>query len=205
MFKHIKQFFIKTILILYSVLFFSFASFNDTPVDRLGVKGPLEFNHTNFNLAWSSHPIDIQYIQEYLPDGENVESFNQMLSIFLVKTNKNVKDAVELKVNELIERKKTDKICNYKVSTSPDEKEFIIDFLVGDNKDNKLILVEFNVYKYKQINVSINEKALIIYTYSKRGYGNDITSFLNALENDRVNYINQMINTDIPKITIENK
>lgn len=123
-------------LIALSTLLFSFTTITDNPVDRLGVKGPLEFNKINFKLAWSDKPNDNYYIQEYLPDGENLESFNQMLTIHLFDTDIKTKDAVGQKVRELTERKKTDDVCNYQVTESPDGKEFIVDFLLGESKDD---------------------------------------------------------------------
>jgi hypothetical protein len=195
----------KTILIALSTLLFSFTTFTDNPVDRLGVKGPLEFNKINFKLAWTDKPSDIYYIQEYLPDGEKLENFNQMLTIHLFDTDTKTKDAVGQKIKELTERKKTDAVCNYQVTESPDGKEFIVDFLLGESKDDKMTIVEFNVYRYKQIEISKKKKAIIVYAYSKRSYGDDITNFFKTLKTDRTNYLNQMISADIPNVTIEKK
>lgn len=195
----------KTTLIALSTLFFSFTNITNNPVDRLGVKGPLEFNKTNFKLAWTDKPNDSYYIQEYLPDGEKLESFNQMLTLHLFDTDIKTKDAVEQKLKELTERKKTDAVCNYQVTESPDGKEFIVDFLLGESKDNKMTIVEFNVYHYKQIEITKKKKAIVVFAYSKRSYGDDITSFLKTLKDDRTNYLNQMISADIPNVTIENK
>lgn len=194
----------KTILIALSILLFSFTT-SDNPVDRLGVKGPLEFNKINFKLAWTDKPNDIYYIQEYLPNGEKLESFTQMLTIHLFDTGIKTKDAVGQKVKELIERKKTDAVCNYQVSESPDGKEFIVDFLLGESKDDKMTIVEFNVYRYKQIEISKKKKAIIVFAYSKRSYGDDITNFFKTLKTDRTNYLNQMISADIPTVIIDSK
>ncbi len=195
----------KTVLIALSTLFFSFTMITDNPVDRLGVKGPLEFNKTNFNLAWTDKPNDNYYIQEYLPEGEKTETFNEMLTIHLFDTNIKTKDAVGQKINELTARKKNDPVCNYQVTESPDGKEFMVDFLLGESKDNKMTVVEFNVYRYKQIELSKNKKAIIIYAYSKRSYGDDITPFFKTLKETRTNSLNQMISADIPAVMIQNK
>ena len=192
-------------LIALSTLLFSFTTISDNPVDRLGVKGPLEFNKINFKLAWTDKPNDIYYIQEYLPDGEKLESFSQMLTIHLFDTDIKTKDAVGQKVKELTERKKTDAVCNYQVTESPDGKEFIVDFLLGESKDDKMTIVEFNVYRYKQIEISKKKKAIIVYAYSKRSYGDNITNFFKTLKADRTNYLNQMISADIPTVIIDSK
>jgi len=49
---------------------------HDVVIERIGVKGPLEFNKTIFNLAWTDKPRDNYYIQEYLPKGETLEKFD---------------------------------------------------------------------------------------------------------------------------------
>ena len=68
-----------------------------------------------------------------------------------------------------------------------------------------MTIVEFNVYRYKQIEISKKKKAIIVYAYSKRSYGDEITNFFKTLKADRTNPLNQMISADIPTVTIENK
>jgi len=192
-------------LLALSVLFFSFTTITDNPVDRLGVKGPLEFNKTSFKLAWTDKPNDTYYIQEYLPDGETTEGYNQMLTIHLFDTDIKLRDAVKQKVKWLTERKKTDPNCNYTVTESPDGKEFMVDFLLGESKDDRMTIIEFNVYRYKQIELGHKRKAIVVYAYSRRAYGDKIIPFLNSLGVGRIDYLNQMIKTEIPPVTIESK
>lgn len=194
----------KNILIVLSIFFFSSTILANNPIDRIGVQGPLKFNNTNFNLTWTAKPNDKYYIQEYLPNGEKLENFNQMLTIHLFDTDITPRLAVEQKIKELTERKKTDAICNYQVIESPDETEFIIDFLLGESKDNQMTVVEFIVYRYKQIQIDEKKTALIVYAFSKRGYGENITVFFQTLKDDRVKYLNEMISIEIPTIMIEN-
>ena len=172
------------------------------PVDRVGVKGPLIFNKTSFKLAWTSKPSDNYYVQEYLPGGENSEHFNQMLSIFLLVSDVTTKDAVQQKVRELDERKKIDPTCNYMVSQSPDGKEYLVDFVLGDDKTD---IEEFNIYRYKQVDLSDNKKAILVYAYSKRAYGDGITSFLKNLKTDRAALLNTMVASDMPKVTVADR
>lgn len=195
----------KYILILVSLLLFSFTNSSEKVEDRLGVKGPLKFNNLNFNLAWSDKPSDKYYIQEYLPEGEKVESFNQMLTIHLFDADINIKDAVQQKVKELIKRKYSDPICNYVVTESPDGNEFMVDFLVGESKDDEMTIVEFNIYRYKQIDLGVNKKGILVYAFSQRSYNDNITPFFKTLKNDRIRYLNQMIKADIPIVTFGGK
>lgn len=194
----------KSLLVLATALV-SFTKFGAEPVDRIGVKGPLTFNKATFKLAWTSKPSDNYYIQEYLPNSETSDHFNQMLSIFLLVADIKTNDAVQQKIKELNERKKTDPTCNYIVNQSPDGKEYMVDFVLGENKNDKMDVEEFNIYRYKQIDLGDKGKALLVYAYSKRAYGNDITPFLKNLKPDRINLLNIMSASEIPTITIVDK
>jgi hypothetical protein len=195
----------KQIVILAATLFLSFTSIEESIIDRIGVKGPLTFDKIDFKLAWTDKPNEKYYIQEYLPGGETIEAFNQMLTIHLFVTEDKLKDAVKQKTKELTQRKKTDPVCNYLVTESPDGKEFIVDFLLGESRDDKMTIVEFNVYRYKQIDLGQNKKGILVYTYSERAYDDKITPFLESLEDNRTKHLNQMIETEIPSVKIEGK
>ena len=192
----------KIILILTSFILLSFTNIKDEPIDRIGIKGPLEFNKENYKLSWSAKPNENYYVQEYLPKGETTERYNQMLTIHLFITNLDTKEAVEKKVNELETRKKTDPICNYSVNESPDGKEFMVDFLMGESKGDEMTVAEFNVYYYKKIALDNSKNGIIVYSYTKRSYGEEITKFLKNLGKDRTNFLNQMISTEIPTVKI---
>jgi hypothetical protein len=194
-------------LVLLSAFFFSFATPSDAPIDKIGVKGPLEFHKTRFNLAWTDKPKDTYYIQEYVPEGEKVEHFNQMLTIHLFLTEISVEDAVGQKAAELDERKKTDATCQYQVTTSPDGSEAMVDCILGETnaKGDKMKDMEFNVYRYKRIDIGNGKHAILVYAYSKDAYGDDITNFLNTLKDDRIELMNAMIGTDMPTITLDMK
>lgn len=195
----------RIILIALSAVLFSFTTIPDNTTDRLGVKGPLEFNKTTFHRAWTDKPNENYYIQKYLPNQETVEHFDQMLTLHVFITDVSAKDAVLQKVSELAERKKTDRACTYTVNESPDGKEFMADFLLSESKDNEMTVLEFNVYRYKQIEVSNNRKAIVVYAFSKRSYGADMPVFYKTIKQDRVSYLNEMIATTIPAISIESK
>lgn len=182
----------------------SFATINENPIDRMGVKGPLKFNKNSFNLAWSDKPNDFYYIQEYLPKGENVEHFNQMLTIHLFDKDIKIADAVGQKINELKERKKTDATCNYEVNESPDGKEFMVDFVVSETKGEEITIAEFNIYRFKEINLG-SKKGILVYTYTRRSYGEKTTEFFTNLGADRMESLNAMISSEMPTIKLANK
>ena len=194
----------KIILLAISSLLISMMSVSDDITDRIGVKGPLEFNGFSFNLAWSDKPRDNYYIQEYLPPGEKVESFDQMMTIHLFVTDMNVYEAVQQKGKELTSRKKSDPLCNYQITESPDGKEYIVDFILSESKGDEMTIAEFNVYRYKETDLGNNQKGLLVYAYSKRSYGDGITPFLKNLKDEKINYLNEMALTSIPDVIIGN-
>lgn len=189
----------KLTLIIATVL--SFFGSIDNPVDRLGIKGPISFRNTPLELVWTDKPNNNYYVQEYIPKDEQIEKFNQMLTIHLFTNQITPELAVRQKVSWLIDRKKTDTICNYQISESPDGKEFILDFLVGESRDGKMTIAEFNVYRYKQILID-GKSALLISAYSKRSYGDTISPFLTTLSTNRITYLNEMITFSLPSLKI---
>lgn len=193
----------KILLCLASIVLMSFTPVHKTPIERIGVKGPLEFNKTDYMLAWSQRPNVDYYVQEYLPRNETVEQFNQMLTMHVFVKDVSVEDAVLQKEAELIQRKATDKVCNYSISQSPDGKEKLVDCVLSTEKYGQLTIVEFIIYRYRQIELENHKKGLLIFSYSKRSYGTDILPFFTKLATDRKNLLNLMIAKELPKIKIK--
>lgn len=190
---------------IFLIILTSFTTYRDEPIDRIGVKGPLTFDKTTFNLVWTDKPSGNYYVQEYLPESESVDHFNQMISIFLFVGDVKIDDAVQQKIQELETRKKTDETCNYMVNQNPETKEYVIDFIVGQAKGNFMEMQEFNIYRYKQIELSYGKKAIFVYSYSKRAYGNDITPFLKHLPKNRMAYLKTMIQVEMPTVSVDVK
>ena len=192
----------KPLLIILSVFLLSFET--DHSTDRLGVKGPLVFNNTSFALSWTDKPNEHYYIQEYLPAGEKTATYHQMMTIHLFDMDITAEEAVAQKVKELNERKKSDAVCQYAAIKGPDGKEYIVDFLLSESRDGNMSIVEFNIYRYLIVNTG-KGKALLVYAYTKRSYGNKIDAFLKALAGNRKEDINQMAKAKIPAINLKGK
>lgn len=193
----------KKLLYLTTILLMSFSTIQNDPIERIGLKGPIEFNKTKFSLAWSEKPNANYYVQEYLPKNETVENFNQLITLNVFVMDVSVEDAIQQKEKELTKRKETDEVCNFKMIESPDGKERILDCILSSGKNGKLDVVEFIIYRYKQIELENHNKALLVYSYSKRGYGENITSFLKNLRTERTDLLNIMISKELPKIKIK--
>ena len=125
----------------------------------------------------------------------------QFFYLLKIKT----KDAVLQKISELKTRKKTDPTRNYILNQSPDGKEYMIDFVLGESKNDKMEVEEFNIYRYTQIDLANNKKGILVYANAKRAYGDDITPFFINLKTDRENLLNSMIATEMPSVVIGDK
>lgn len=188
-------------LIALSVVLASFTNPPSNPIERLGIKGPLQFSKTAFSLAWTDKPNTTYYVQEYVPAGESIDRFTQLLTVNLFAKDVAVENAARQKTAELQARKTTDAICNYAVTKSHDGKEYIVDFLLSESKGGEMTIVEFNAYRYRQIDVS-GKKALLVYAYSKRSYGAAIPGFLTRLKSERSGLLSTMATTQMPVIKL---
>lgn len=193
----------KKYLILFALALVSFTNGTDDPMERIGVKGPLKFNGTSFTLSFSEHPKDFYYIQEYLPEGETFEHYNQMVTLHVFDKDVTAEAAMKQKVKELELRKKTDTVCNYQVHQNGDSTEFMVDFLLSQSAGDKLSVVEFNVYHYKKVALGNNKTGILVYAYTKRSYGDAITDFLQKLGDDRDKILYAMQTVVLPEIVIK--
>lgn len=158
----------------------------------------VSFSNTIYKLAWSSHPNDVYYKQEYLPAGEKSESFKTMLLIEAIIMDVPIENVVRLKESELQERKKTDQVCNYQIMTNSQTGEYMIDFLLSSGD-----IVEWNAYRYKKIVDSKGNPTILLFALSKRAYGDDSTPFLKGLKSDRIDSINLIWNYNLPTINFK--
>ena len=159
-------------------------------VDYLHVGKTLKFQGKKFELKWSQHPMEVYYLQEWLPKGETFDNYEQMLSVSLAFSEAlTVQYAVEAKIQELEERKKSDKCCNYLVYEN--DGEYLIDFLVSDGADGKLNCVEVDIHHYKPVTVN-GKKAIQLNFYSRRAYGDDIIPFLEFLKDKKEDWIKEL-------------
>ena len=158
----------------------------------------VSLSNTIYKLAWSSHPNADYYKQEYLPAGEKSESFKTMITIDALTKNLPIENVVRLKESELQQRKKTDKVCNYQITTNSKTGEYMIDFLISSGN-----IVEWNVYRYKKIADSKGNPTILLFSLSKRAYGNEYTAFLTGLRSSRMDFINLIWNYKLPEINFK--
>jgi hypothetical protein len=192
-------------LLLLLLMSFLVAGFtNDTPKakDYLNVPGPVSFNNTDFHLAWSSNPNATYYKQEYIPSGETVEKYNQMLLLEVVIGKLTVEDAVRAQVNLIQQRKKTDKAVQYQVIENPATGEVILDFIMSAGDKKEVSMVEWNAYRYKPYKDESGRGGIMLFAISKRGYKESLASFFASLKEERIKLINLLGAHELPVVTI---
>jgi hypothetical protein len=162
----------------------------------------LSFNNLNYKLAWSAHPNDKYYKHEYVPSGEKVDHFNNMIVIDFIETEMHVKDAVAAQVNNITERKKTDAVCNYQILKKSND-DFILDFIMSENTNRTVTIIEWNAYHYIQYTDKNGHKGILLFGISHRAYDDLATPFLKTLGTFRNNNLKALGTYNMPEIQIK--
>ncbi len=191
-----------TLLLLAIFLLVNNAKAQTTIKDYLSVPGPITFDTVSYALSWSSHPSDHYYKLEYLPNGADPEKFKQMLMIEFVEGEFGAKDAVNLKIAELKELKKTNPVVNYDIMEK--KGEYLLDFVVSQNSaDGRQVLVlERNVYHYKKVQDASGRRGILLFAVSTRSYGNEIDTYFSYLKAHRNDMINDVARYSLPVIKV---
>jgi hypothetical protein len=190
------------LLLLVSILATGFSPKKEPVKDYLNIPGPISFNSTDFKLAWSSNPTATYFKQEYVPAGEVVERYNQMIMVEAVYGNLTVQDAVRAQVNVIQQRKKTDKVAQYQVIENPDTGEIILDFLMSAGTKKALNIVEWNAYRYQAFEDEKGRKGILLFAISRRGHDDNITAFLKNLKDERIPMINLLGQYELPAVKV---
>jgi hypothetical protein len=173
------------------------------PTDNLGVENSIPFDKVAYHLAWTSHPSDNYYKQEYLATGDTIEKFKKLILLETITGKTKLQDVVSAKVAELKKMKETNPVVNYEVFEK--DGEVMLDFILSANTpDGKyLSVVERNVYRYKALKEKNGQKCVLLFGVSERAYGDDIDIFLPKLKENRFDLINLVGEFQLPEITIK--
>ena len=172
--------------------------------DYLSVPGPIAFDSIGYSLSWSSHPSDHYFKHEYLPQGDDPDRYKQMLLIEFVEGDLTAKDAVNAKASELKKLKETNPVVNYNVMEN--KGEYLLDFVISQNSADgqKVLVLERNVYHYKQVSDATGRKGVLLFGVSTRAYGNEIDTYFPYLKAHKDQMINTVANYRMPAIRVVN-
>lgn len=162
----------------------------------------ISLNRTEYHLKWSSHPLENYYKQEYIPVDNQLETYEQMISVELVTGEATAKDAVAQKIQEIETRKATDRVSNYELREDPATKELILDFMLSEGTGENTIL-EWNVYRYANYKDAAGKKGLSLFSFSKRGYGNGVIEFGPDIRDNRKKYMAEFMAVERPVIQVK--
>ncbi len=194
-------------LMVLMITCFSFGSFGQekSPVDYLGVPGPLSFDAKAYQLAWSAHPSENYYKQEYVVKGDNVAKYQSMMLLEVAIADATIKDIVSDKIAELKRMKTSNPVVNYEMFEK--NGEYILDFLLSANSpDGKTIhILERNVYRYKAYTGKDGKKGVVLFAISTRAYGEESDKFLLNLKATRSKLVNAIAKFSFPAIVVKNR
>lgn len=166
--------------------------------DAIGAPGPIVFEETQFDLVWTSHPTETYYKQEYVPDGQAVESYAEMFMIDLLTEGATPQSAAADMVAGLEQRKGSDPVVNFELLSNEATGEIILDFLLSDSSSGATI-VEWNAYRYVP-----HGEGLALFAISRRGYGNDgAVEFIGGLGEWRRASIEALATMELPQLVVD--
>jgi hypothetical protein len=161
--------------------------------DMLGVPGPITFQGAKFALAWSANPSAGYIKQEYLPEGQKLERYDQMFMIEAMTTAA-PEAAAASQLAMLKKRKGSDPTVNWDIIRNNATGEIILDFIVSDPRAE---FVEWNAYRYARLG---KNSGVALYAISRRGYGDKGREFLIALRQSRPLAIKALASFDAPPL-----
>lgn len=165
--------------------------------DAVGIPGPITFEETAFALAWTSHPSEVYYKQEYLPEGQAPENYAEMFMIDVLIEGATPESAAADMIAGLDQRKAADPVVNYAMVANEATGELILDFLLSDTSSGTVI-VEWNAYRYVPYG-----DGLALYAISRRGYGDDASGFIGGLAEWRAAAIQALAEMELPAVVLD--
>lgn len=191
---------LKKIFLLLLISTLSLVKAQDNIPDLLSIPGPIEYDGTEYFLAWSKPMSKTLFRQQYLPIDERIEDFVQLLDFSYFNKEIEMELAVRQKVEGIQERGKSDKFAKVNVIESPDGTEYIVDYFISESPEKGDSFIEYNVYRFKSYTSGTDKKFLIL-AHTKRMYG-DLKSASKSLARQRDHLLTTMIEFKIPEIKV---
>jgi len=200
--KSINRYFLLFVIALVSHR--SFSQTATAAMNYLHTPASLSFNNTPYALAWSAHPNASYYKQEYLPKGETLNKFTNMLLLEVLVSPTTIKEAIAAKIAELKQMKAANPYVSYDSSYNAAKDEYILHFvLTANTPDGKGIsIAERNVYRYKKYSGKNGETGVILFGASKRSYGAEAAKFVAAAGAKKEELIKAVKEFGIPAIEV---
>jgi len=174
----------------------------ENTTDLLGVQGPLQFNKTEFQLSLSGKPEKNMTIHIYLPKGEDLDNYNQKLSLLVINTKKDVDGVVKAKLKELTERQKLDFNCKFSANDLVEGKEMLVEYIQSETNGKSLSEAEYSVSRIKWLTDSDDGNYIMIMTYSWRTYEAEAVDMIKNLSTYKTEFIQEMSKKELPEVKL---
>ncbi|MCO5121441.1 MAG: hypothetical protein M9951_17655 [Burkholderiaceae bacterium] len=166
-------------------------------VDHLGVPGPIRFDGSSYELAWSSRASAEYTKQEYVPAGQEVQSYERMLLLERLAGKLEPIDAARTQMAELEKRKASDPLVNMNLIQNPRSNEVLLDFIVSARDKAGDVIVEWNAYRYAP--APAGKPGIVLFGVSYRAYGTEnAKTFLGQLKTLRPERIRALTEAVVP-------
>lgn len=167
--------------------------------DHLNIPGPIAFDGQSYDLAWSSRPSARYIKHEYVPKGQDVTHFHDMLLVEFLQGDLKVADVVQTQMQKLNARKGRDPLVRMAVIKNDATGDMLLDFLMSDTDKNGELIVEWNAYRYARMTMANGETGIGLFGISRRAYGDDnAKAFLGALKARRPAQIDRLAKAPLP-------
>lgn len=158
--------------------------------EYFSVGNPIGFCGEKYYFKWSTDVKNYYFVQEYLPEGQTFDDYTKLFTVSVMFTDLTAEDVCQSKIDWVLERKKTDMVCNYRVFEN--DGEYMLDFIASEGTDKELTQVERNIIRYSPIKLNGQNAVLQCY-YTSRAYGDDITPFIQAIAENSETLYNALI------------
>jgi hypothetical protein len=171
----------------------------------LGVRGPIVFEKTSYNLSWSSHPSATYYKQEYLAKGVNPDRYTEMFMIeFLADEVASPKNMALEKINSTKDRKVIDPYAFAEgLKQDINGNDVLINFIQSNANGKAASIVEWNTYRYIKTTTKDGKKGLLLLAISRRAYGKSIPTFLSSIKSRKNTTAAALAKYKIPEISLK--
>ena len=165
--------------------------------DLLGLPGPVAVDGQSYRLAWSAQPSPDYRKHEYVPVGQSVDHYDQMLLVERVAGDLKVIDAVASQMAMLEQRQGTDPLVRFEVLQKDARNEVDLDFLMSGQDAQGESVVEWNLYRYLPMTSGV-----LLFGISHRAYGDTaVQAFLDGLDHLRATQTGMFLRTPVPSVT----
>jgi len=181
-------------------LFFIVACYSQVSKNKIIPMETIEFLNQTFYLTWQSDPTPSYVKFEYLPKGQSLPYYEDMILLEVLISEHSTRDVVDMKIEELQQLATENPIVQHKLIENPQTGEYLLDFLVSASDEQHEFIVEWNAYRYIPYTNEQGEKGVQLFGYSIRSYDDEATEFLESLREKRQVIINGLAIAEVPNL-----